>query len=132
VGAAENKKLLQEIFAEMARGESKLFVESMDNNFSWTVTGHTKWSRTYAGKEVVLRDLLGTLRTMIDGRIKTTAHRFIADEDIVVVEASGSNITKTGKPYNNGYCFVFRLAGGKLQALTEYLDTELVTEAFGA
>jgi uncharacterized protein len=132
VGAAENRKLLQEIFAEMARGESKLFVESMDNNFSWTVTGHTKWSKTYAGKEVVLRDLLGTLRTMIDGRIKTTAHRFIADEDIVVVEASGSNITKTGKPYNNSYCFVFRLAGGKLQALTEYLDTELLTEAFGA
>jgi ketosteroid isomerase-like protein len=34
---------------------------------------------------------------------------------------------KTGKPYNNNYCCIYRIVGGKLQELTEYLDTELVT-----
>ncbi len=60
------------------------------------------------------------------------AHRFIADEDYVVVEARGRNTTKDGVPYNNVYCYVFRLADGKLQEMTEYMDTELVTAALGA
>ena len=55
----------------------------------------------------------------------------MAERDYVVVEGRGQAITKTGKPYHNTYCFVFRLANGKVQALTEYLDTEVITAAFG-
>ena len=55
------------------------------------------------------------------------ATRFIADEDCVVVEARGKNTTKGGNAYDNAYCYVFRLANGKLVEMTEYLDTELVT-----
>jgi len=79
----------------------------------------------------VLTELFGVLRERMADRIRTTAQRFIAEEDLVVVEARGSNKTKTGKAYNNRYCFVFRIAGGKLQEVTEYLDTELVTAALG-
>jgi ketosteroid isomerase-like protein len=43
-----------------------------------------------------------------------------------VVECRGKVTTKTGKPYNNTYCWVCRLVDGKLTELTEYLDTELV------
>ena len=71
------------------------------------------------------------MRSKFADKIRTTAHRFIAEDDLVVVEARGSNTTKAGIPYNNTYCFVVRLAGGKLQELTEYLDTELVTAALG-
>jgi ketosteroid isomerase-like protein len=48
-----------------------------------------------------------------------------------VVEARGNNTTKTGKPYNNAYCFVIRLHDGKLKEITEYMDTELVTAVLG-
>lgn len=131
MGAAENKKLMQEIFSGLAEGDSKLFVESMDDGFRWTVTGQTKWSRTYEGKQAVLTELFGVLRARMADRIRTTAQRFIAEEDLVVVEARGNNTTKTGRAYNNRYCFVFRIAGGRLQEVTEYLDTELVTAALG-
>lgn len=130
MGASENKELLQNIFAELSQGNSKPFVESMADDFRWTVTGNTQWSRTYEGKQTVLTELLGVLRSRIDGNVKTTAHRFIAEDDLVVVEAQGSNTTKAGKPYNNSYCFVFRVGEGKLKEVTEYLDTELVTSAF--
>ena len=129
MGTAENKKLLQDIFSRLSQGNSSLFVESMDESFQWIVTGHTKWSKTYAGKQTVLRELMGALQTALGGRIRVTGTRFVADGDIVVVEAKGSNTTKAGKPYNNNYCFVFRLAEGKLQELTEYMDTQLVVEA---
>jgi ketosteroid isomerase-like protein len=29
------------------------------------------------------------------------------------------------------YCFIYRLAGGRITEVTEYLDTELVTEVLG-
>ena len=131
MNAAENKKLLQNIFAELAQGNSRPLVDAMADDFRWIVTGNTPWSKTYSGKQVVLGELFGTLTARIEGRIRTTADRFIAEGDSVVVEAHGNNITKSGKPYNNRYCFVFLLADGKLKEVTEYLDTELVTATLG-
>jgi len=131
MGASENKQLMQQIFEEMSKGDSELFVASMADDFRWTVTGTTKWSRTYEGKQSVLIELFGPLRARINGRIRTTAHRLIAEGDFVVVEARGSNTTKNGVQYNNNYCFVFRLSDNQLKEVTEYFDTELVTAALG-
>ena len=129
--AEENKQIVQSIFTELAQGNSRPLVEAMADDFSWTVTGSNRWSGTYKGKQAVLNDVLGQLRARIEGRIKTIAHRFIAEGDFVVVEARGSNTTKDGRPYNDAYCFVIELAGGKLQAITEYMDTELVSAVLG-
>lgn len=132
MGTAENKKLVEQIFAGLAESDAHLFVVSMADDFRWTVTGATRWSRTYEGKQAVIGELFSVLSSKMAGPIRTVADRILADGDYVVVEAHGSNTTKSGKPYNNRYCFVFRLTGGKLKEVTEYLDTELVTAALGA
>ena len=131
MSATENKQLLQAIFAALAEGNSKPFVDAMAPDFCWTVTGTTKWSKTYSGKQAVLTELFGTLRSRIAGHIRTVGDRFIAEDDYVVVEARGDNTTIAGKPYNNRYCFVFRLSDGQLKEVTEYMDTELVTATLG-
>ncbi len=82
-------------------------------------------------KQAVLTELFPALRARIEGRIKMIPQRVLGDGDHVVVEARGDNVTKAGAPYNNSYCFVFRLAGGRLAEVTEYMDTELVTAALG-
>ena len=131
MSASENKQLLRQIFAEMAQGNSKPLVDAMADDFRWTVTGSTSWSRCYDGKESVLKELFGALRATLEGKISTAAVRLIAEDDLVVIEARGNNITRTGKPYQNTYCFVVRMAGGQLRELTEYCDTALVTSALG-
>jgi uncharacterized protein len=131
MSAAENKQLMQNIFSELSKGNGKPFVEAMADDFCWTVTGSTKWSKTYRGKEAVLAELLRPLNSQFADQYTNTAHRFIAEDDYVVVECRGRVTTKAGTPYNNTYCFVCRLDGGKLRELTEYLDTELVTAALG-
>src|SRR5438445_4803026 len=83
---AENKQLLQRIFSELSKGNAKPFVESWADDFSWTVIGTTKWSKTYRGKQAVLEDLMGPLLSKFAGRYTNTAHRFIAEGDYVVVE----------------------------------------------
>src|SRR5882724_7255703 len=127
----ENKQLVQDIFANLAQGNPKPLFDSMAEDFRWTVSGNTKWSRTYNGKQVVLKELLGPLHDMIVDKVRTNAQRFIAEGEHVVVEARGSNQTKTGAAYNNTYCFVIRLDEGKLREITEYMDTELVTAVLG-
>lgn len=129
--AAENKRIMQQIFAALAEGDSKPLVEALAKNFCWIMHGRTSWSRRYDGKQAVLEELFGPLRQCIRGRIKTEAYRFIAEDDTVVVLARGNNQTVQGQPYKNEYCMVCRLQDGKLVELIEYLDTELVTAVLG-
>ena len=49
MSAAENKELMQHICDELAKGNSKPLIESMAEDFCWTVTGSTKWSKSYRG-----------------------------------------------------------------------------------
>src|SRR5262249_40157832 len=125
----ENKQRLQRVFAELANGNARPFVDSFADDVRWTIIGTTKYSRTYEGKETVLKELLRPLRDRMNGPIRIAATRFLADEDCVVVEARGEGTTRTGRAYNNTYCWVFRLDGGRVREITEYLDTALVESA---
>jgi ketosteroid isomerase-like protein len=131
MGAAENKQIMQHIFAAFAQGNPEPFLEHMAEDFRWTIIGTTKFSGTYQGKQTVIEKLLTPLIAQLDGPIRVTPDRFIAEDDYAVMQGHGTATTKTGKPYNNTYCMVWRIANGKLQEMTEYLDTELVTTAFG-
>ena len=126
MSATANKQLLQEIFAALAQTNSRPLVDAMADDFRWTMVGSNQWAKTYAGKQAVIGELFAALRRKMD-RVTTIAHRFIAEGDHVVVEARGANTTKAGLPYCNTYCFVFRLADGKLAEVTEYMDSELVS-----
>lgn len=132
MGAAENKQIMQHMFAELSKGNAKPFLDSLAEDFRWTLTGTTKWSKTYEGRQAVRDDLLRPLFAQFADQYTNTAHRFIAEDDYVVVECRGRVTTKSGKPYNNTYCWVCRIGDGKLRELTEYMDTELVATALTA
>lgn len=124
--ADENKKSLQAIFAEMAKGNTTPFVESLADDIRWKLTGTTKWSKIYEGLEAVRNELLTPLFSNFADQYFGVASRFIAEDDYVVVEWQGRVNTKSGTLYNNTYCYIFRVAEGKVKEITEYFDTELV------
>lgn len=126
---AHNKQILQDAFSELAKGNSRPFVDLMAEDFCWTIPGTTRWSKTYRGKQAVLADLMKPLFAQFANRYTNTAQRILAEGDYVVVECRGNVTTKTGKPYANEYCYVIRMADGKMRELKEYLDTELVAAA---
>ena len=128
VTAAENKKLMQSVFENLARGNGQAFVDALASDARWTVIGSSAWSRTYEGKQVIIDELMRPLFRQFADEYVARAIRVIAEDDMVVVEARGRVTTKSGKPYNQTYCYVFRLTDGQVRELTEYLDTELVNE----
>ena len=136
MSAIANKKLMEEIFAsaghpDPAVRDRSLFVASLADDARWVVTGRYSWSRTFTGKEAILNDLHGHVRSLLVERVRTIAHRFIADGDYVVVEARGDNVTKAGVRYDNDYCLVFRLENGNIKEVREYCDSVLTEKALG-
>ncbi|UGA44909.1 nuclear transport factor 2 family protein [Bradyrhizobium quebecense] len=136
MSAADNKKLVQEIFAiagdpDPAVREKSLLVANLADDAIWTVTGQYSWSRTFTGKQSIMNDLHGHVRSRLVERGRTIAHRFIADGDIVAVEAKGNNLTKDGQRYDNDYCLVFRFDGGRIKEIREYCDSVLTEKALG-
>jgi uncharacterized protein len=133
---ATNKKLIEQIFAAAANPDPAvrdraLFIASLADDAKWVVTGQYSWSRTFTGKQSILNDLHGHVRSLLAERTRTIAHRFIADGDYVVVEAKGDNVTKEGARYDNDYCLVYRLDNGKITEIREYCDSVLTERALG-
>lgn len=129
---ADNKRLMQDIFSELSKSNSKPFIDALADNVQWTWMGTSTWSKTFNGKQSVIDELLNPGAAMLTRPFFTyVARRFIADGDHVVIEHRGENTLIDGRPYNNTYCWVCRLAEGKITELREYMDTELVTATFG-
>lgn len=127
--SAQNKTRMLEIMHELSKGNGRPFVEAMADDMGWTLTGATCWSRTYEGKAEVQEKLLAPLFAQFADRYRNTARRILADGEHVVIECRGAVTTKSGRPYNNTYCWVIRMAEGKMKELTEYMDTALLETA---
>jgi len=127
----DNRRLIEHIYEQLSAGDSRALVDAMAEDVRWVVMGTTSWSGTYDGKQAVLGRLLTPLRALFADRYTASAGRIVAEGDLVVAEVRGRVTTTTGMPYNQSYCFIFRIAGGKIAEMTEYLDTELVSAALG-
>ncbi|MGC1172845.1 nuclear transport factor 2 family protein [Polaromonas sp.] len=126
-----NKKLMQEIFAEIEDGKGALFVATLADNVVMRVTGQYSWSRTFEGKESVLRDLYRYVQSLVERGSRTIPLRFFADGDCVIVEARGDMTTRKGEKYDNEYCLVYRFDEGKIVEMREYCDSVLCEQRLG-
>ncbi len=131
MGASENKRLIERVFAELARGNGQPFMDALAEDARWTVMGSSAWSRSYQGKRAIVDELMRPLFRQFADQYKARAIRVVAEDDVVVVEARGEVTTKAGKPYNQSYCYVLQFSDGQVRELTEYLDTDLVNQALG-
>jgi uncharacterized protein len=131
MAAAENKQFIRNMFIELSKGNAEAFLGSIADDVRYTIIGTTKYSGTFNGKQELINKLLGPLTAQLEGGIAVTPDNLIADGDYVAMQAHGKARSKNGRSYNNTYCHLFRIANGKVQEVTEYLDTELVTSAFG-
>jgi uncharacterized protein len=130
MSAADNKKLMETIFAGAAVGDRALYVDSLADDVTMTVTGQYSWSQTFHGKESVLRDLYGYVASLLKQR-RTVPVRFIADDEWVAVEARGDMVTYAGERYDNHYCLIYRIENGKIHEIREYQDSTLCERVLG-
>ena len=131
MGAAENKEIIRTMFAELSKGNAEAFLGTLADDVRFTLIGSTKFSGVFNGKQEFIEKVLTPLGAQLEGGLVMHVDNLIAEGDLVVMQGRGESTTKSGRAYNNTYAQVFRLANGKVQEVTEYLDTELVTSVFG-
>ena len=131
MSVAANKQLVQQVYADSASRSGTTFFDNIAEDAVWVVTGQYSWSHQFKGRDAIQNGLMGHFRSFFAVRPRTVAFNFIAEDDYVVVEAKGDNVTKAGLRYDNQYCMVFRLEDGKIKEIKEYGDSALVERVLG-
>jgi len=128
----DSKQRMQDIMAAMSEGRVRPFFDAMAEDVTWRWMGVNQWSRTFVGKQTVVDTLFGGTADTLSPSSHVVVHCIHGDGDCVVVEHSGRNVLPDGRRYDNNYCWVFRFQNGLIREVREYMDTQLVTETFGA
>jgi uncharacterized protein len=125
------KERMRDVMTQLSQGRIEPLFEAMAEDVTWRWMGVNQWSRTFDGKQPVVDGLFGGLRETVSRPFSVEVHSIHGDGAFVVVEHSGRNELTDGRRYDNNYCWVFRFQNGLIREVREYMDTQLVTEAFG-
>lgn len=125
MSTTDNKALLRRVFDEMAHGNVRALSDAMADDFRWVFPGSWSWSGVWQPKKVVLSDLLRPLMGQFES-YRSEADLVLADDDRVMVQARAVATTKRGHAYPQTYCYLFRVANGRLTEVVEHCDTALV------
>jgi ketosteroid isomerase-like protein len=123
---ARNRKLLEDVFAQLAVGNVRAMSDAMAGDCRWVFPGNWSWAGSWAPRSVAVDGLLRPLMGQFAGDYRSEADLILADGDRVVVQARGYATTRRGEAYHQTYCYIFRVADGLLTEVVEHCDTALV------
>ncbi|MER7183939.1 nuclear transport factor 2 family protein [Streptomyces hyaluromycini] len=129
--AETNKQTVLKAYASLVEGNVEGYFERMQPDITITYYGDHIFAGTYNGKQDILERYVPVLLEHLDGPIKIYVTNAIAEGDQVAVEAYGEARHKDGRPYNNKYFMLIEMRDGKIAAVREYMDTQLVKAIFG-
>jgi len=121
----QNRQLLQEVFDQLAQGNTRAMSDAMTDDFRWVFPGNWSWTGVWEPKAQVLETLLVPLMKQFT-EYRAEAELILADGDRVVVQARGHAHTVRGDAYEQTYCYIFRVRDGRICEAVEHCDTSLV------
>ena len=121
-----NKGIARQFIENLTNNNVPAIIESYDDDVRLYTMGNTLISGVV--NKTQAKEFAGQVLNAFPQGIKFVIHNLTAEEDRVAIEAESSAIHASGKSFNNKYHFLMRLRDGKIVTLTEYMDTELVTE----
>jgi uncharacterized protein len=119
-----NKDFVKRTWQTLLGGDMEAALANFSDDVTLFITGKLEGvSGVKNGKQAVREFLAGVTQAFPAG-LKPEFKKTYGEGDTVIVELVHRGTSATGKPYENEYCFVFELAGGKIRAIREYVDTE--------
>jgi ketosteroid isomerase-like protein len=134
--AEENKRVVRAAFeamsihfAALTRGDASQILCYFRDDAIWINNGTYPDPTRVEGVDAI-RNMICGMGDVVEPAFTWNVKRLLADGEHIVLEADGSCMTKTGRRYENKYCFLVRLAGGKIAEITEYMNNASVAAAF--
>ena len=116
-----NKRVALQFVEAMSTGNAELGAACLAPDAFTLTKGHGK----FAGRREadVMIGMIAGFGAVLPTGLRLSVRNVVAGGGHVVVEAEGDGLTAAGVPYRNQYCFVFKLADGKIKQLNEYFCT---------
>ncbi len=123
MSAAANRSVIERYFEVLRTGDPVL-PDLLTEDVSWWVPPSSPLGGLHEGRAKVLA-LLGSGVDLYDARVpmQIAIEQLVAEGDWVCAMLTIDARTAKGEPYHNHYHFAFRLRGGKICAVREYVDT---------
>jgi len=125
-----NRQAIAEAFEQFMEGDAGPFFSMVADDVRWTVIGSTDISGTFTSKSQFIAEATSKITAGLDGAIAGSIRSIFADGDHVIVQWDGKAKMVSGRDYDQTYCWVMRLDGGKVVETVAYLDTEMVSAVF--
>lgn len=122
----QNRKLVEDFFAALNRGDAKAIVDAYADDGHCHTMGNTLISGKFSKQQI--SQAAGSIFQVFPQGIRFTIHAMTAEGERVAVEASSEGQHVSGRLYTNQYHFLFRFREGKVVDFKEYMDTERVTD----
>ncbi len=125
----ESGRLVQTALDAFNRGDSEGFLAYFTDDMRFWMVGSHGFSGDTDGKASFV-ELVGRVADGLSEPIRLEVENFLPAGDWVVTECRGTAVTKSGEPYDNQYCLLWRVQNGKIVEFKEYNDSALVIEKF--
>ncbi len=124
----ENKDLAVRTWQAFVKGDIKAAFANMSDDITWLIPGNIPTlSGLRKGKGSVL-DFARAAAKVFPGGLQTEIKKVYGDGNTVIVEMTNRGRMAGDKPYENQYCFIFEIEGGKVRHVREYVDTQKVID----
>ena len=127
----DRKERVRRAYEGLARGDGQGLLDLFAPDVVYTVIGTSAYSGVFRGRNAVRERLFRPLVAALATPLAIEVQSLTAEDDRVVAQLKGHATLRSGVPYDNTYCFVFRFAGDSVAEVTEYLDTALLRYASG-
>lgn len=117
--AQANRAIVRDFFETAGAGGDIMAFISEDA--TWWVPGNWALSGTYSRDD--LAPLFGSIFAQLKAPPQFVIHNITAEDDRVAVDCESRAEFNDGSPFGNTYHFLFRLRGGNIVEVKEFLDT---------
>ncbi len=128
MAAEQNAEVVHRTWQDLIGGKIDAALANMSDDVSWLIPGNVpNVSGLRRGKDEVRKFVAGIGQAFPQG-LQSEIHKTHAAGDAVIVELTNRGKAFNGKDYENEYCFVFELEGGKIRRIREYVDMHKVVQ----
>lgn len=120
----QDKATVEKFMKTFSEGDIDGVADGLADDATWWVSGSIDGlSGTYSKADMI--GALPSFKTMYKaGALVLTPKSMVAEDGSVAVEAEGFAELNDGRVYNSLYHFLFKVDGGEVTVVKEYLDTD--------
>ena len=125
----DDKRLIERFYAAFNRSDRDAYCALLHPDFRAEISGHGEVSGEM-DREAFSRMVFERVGQIFPGGLTVTVQEQIGEAGRVASRVVVSGRTRSGRPYRNPACHVFRVREERVAEIVEYFDTALSKAAF--